>query len=136
MGTAPVQTPSEPQDKVSWGASTYAGYGVASVAFVLALLAFIDGDRSEQVIGVLVPGVIGGLSFAITQIGRYVQAKAKIDTATAVAVAQTQLEGVAGMPPDQLKALVDRLEEALAALGAQKPPSTAPMTAPALGGQQ
>lgn len=46
------------QPPVSVGLSTLLGSGAALTAFVLAIIAFIDGDRSEETIGALVTGVL------------------------------------------------------------------------------
>lgn len=91
---------SEPvDDKVSWGTTTYLGYGTAATAFVLAVVAFLGGDRDEQTLGVIVSGVIGGLAFGITSLGRYLQANSKIKVSA----------------PERDR-LLDALEAALAAL--------------------
>ena len=66
------------QGKVPVGVATVAGYGVTVTGFAAAVVAFIMGDRDEQTDGVIVAGAVAGLAFAITQIGRYVQAKAAI----------------------------------------------------------
>lgn len=64
--------------KVSVGASTVAGYSVSVAAVVAAVLAYVHGDRSEQTLGVITAGVVAVVSFAITQVGRYAQARALI----------------------------------------------------------
>jgi hypothetical protein len=61
--------------KVPVGTATIAGYSTSLALFVLAAYAFAEGDRSEQTLGTLSAGIAGGVIFAITQIGRYVQAR-------------------------------------------------------------
>jgi protein-S-isoprenylcysteine O-methyltransferase Ste14 len=48
--------------------------GTATAA-VLALVAFLSGDRSEQTLGTIVAGALAIVSLAITQLGRYWQAR-------------------------------------------------------------
>lgn len=61
--------------KVPVGTATIAGYSTSLALFVLAAYAFAEGDRSEQTLGTLSAGIAGGVIFAITQVGRYVQAR-------------------------------------------------------------
>lgn len=61
---------------VAVGLSTKTGYGVSLTAYALAIVAFLQGDRSDQTTGVIVAGTIGTLSLLITQAGRYLQAHA------------------------------------------------------------
>lgn len=67
--------------KVPIGPTTIAGYGVTVTSVLLAVLAYLQGDRSDQTLGVIVAGAVALVSFAITQIGRYVQAKALAERA-------------------------------------------------------
>lgn len=64
--------------KVPIGPSTVAGYSVTVTGVVLAILSYLQGDHSQQTLGVLTAGAVALVSFAITQIGRYVQASRAI----------------------------------------------------------
>lgn len=66
------------------GTATIAGYSTSLALFVLATYAFVAGDRSEQTLGTLAAGIAGGVIFAITQIGRYIQARELAKSATVV----------------------------------------------------
>lgn len=61
--------------KVPIGPTTIAGYTVTLTSFVLAIFAYLQGDHSQQTLGVLTAGAAAIVAFAITQIGRYAQAK-------------------------------------------------------------
>ena len=64
------------QGKVSVGLSTVTGYGVTTAAFVGAVLAYLGGDHSNQQLAIIACGVIGAISFMVTNIGRQRQATA------------------------------------------------------------
>lgn len=68
-----------PKPDVPVGLSTNVGLGTSGVAFALAILAFIQGDRSEQTLGVVAAGVVGIVSLGITMGGRMIQARAQIN---------------------------------------------------------
>jgi hypothetical protein len=57
------------------GPSTVTGYSVTLVAAILAVLAFVQGDHSEQTLGTIVAGAVAGVAFVVTQIGRYLQSR-------------------------------------------------------------
>jgi len=82
--------------KVPVGVSTVSGYGLTVIAFAAAVVAYLTGDHSQQTVGTIAAGGVAALAFAITQIGRYVQAKAAI-YAQPVPVAQAPTK--AGNPP-------------------------------------
>lgn len=67
-----------PTSNVSVGVSTVAGYSTSLGAVVLAVLAYLQGDHTQQTVGVIVAGAIAAMSFAITQAGRYLQAHAQV----------------------------------------------------------
>lgn len=58
------------------GLTTKAGYSVALTALVTAVIAYVTGDHSAENTAALAAAIIGGVSYAITQIGRYAQATA------------------------------------------------------------
>jgi hypothetical protein len=60
--------------KVPVGPTTVAGYSVTAVAFAAAVTAYLTGDHSQQTLGTILAGVLGGLAFLSTQAGRFVQA--------------------------------------------------------------
>lgn len=71
----------EPEPEVSKGLGTYLGLAGSLTAFVLAVLAFIDGDRSEETVGALVTGAI--ILYAVVK-GRMDQAQAQAKAAAEV----------------------------------------------------
>lgn len=64
-----------PPITVPVGKTTVAGWGTTATAAVLALVAFLSGDHSEQTLGTVVAGTLAVVSFAVTQLGRYWQAR-------------------------------------------------------------
>jgi hypothetical protein len=80
------------QGKVKVGPSTVAGGGVSLVAFVLALVAFVQGARDEATFSALAVGVV---SLVTTLAGRYAQAVAQ---AVAHAVAHAFAQGLVADP--------------------------------------
>jgi hypothetical protein len=60
---------------VSIGLATQAGLSTTVTAYVVAIIAFIQGDRTEETIGALVAGTVALLSVIL---GRYAQATAQI----------------------------------------------------------
>lgn len=68
--------------KVPTGAATVTGYGVSLVSFVLAVIAFLTGDHSEQTVGVIVAGAVGLGALAVTSAGRFIQARENIRLAS------------------------------------------------------
>lgn len=92
------------------GPSTVAGYSVTVTGVILAILAYLDGDHSQQTVGMLVAGAIAILSFLVTQAGRYAQAKvlaAKPEAVPAVANLATFI----GSGDDAEPELVDRIDQ-------------------------
>jgi hypothetical protein len=88
---------------VAFGPASFAGYGTAAVAFLLAIIAFTNGDRSEATLGTIASSVVGLLAFTVTQVGRFVQAHAairtlsttqKADAAASLAGMQAALESI------------------------------------------
>jgi hypothetical protein len=71
----------EPETEVPKGLGTYLGIAGSLTAFVLAVLAFIDGDRSEETVGALVTGAL--ILYAVVK-GRMDQARAQADAAAGV----------------------------------------------------
>jgi hypothetical protein len=65
---------------VAFGPASVAGYGTAAVAFLLAVVAFSGGDRSDATLGTIASTVVGVLAFTVTQAGRFLQAHAAIRT--------------------------------------------------------
>lgn len=63
------------QTTVPVGPTTIAGISGALTAFALAIVAFIDGDRSEETIGALITGAV---LLATVLWGRYRQATEQI----------------------------------------------------------
>jgi hypothetical protein len=61
--------------KLPIGLATQAGLGTTVTAYVLAIIAFVEGDRTEETIGALVTGTVALLSVIL---GRYAQATAQI----------------------------------------------------------
>lgn len=61
-------------ENVPVGFGTYLGLSGTLIAFAMAIIAFIEGDRSEETIG---PLVVGGLVLYGTIKGRMDQASAK-----------------------------------------------------------
>lgn len=87
------------------GPATKAGYSTAAIAFVLAIVAYLTGDHSQQTVGTLAAGGIGLVSFAGTQAGRYLQAHAA-----------TKVHGVAvgALAGGFVQAVADELPESAA----------------------
>lgn len=73
-----VRVTAEVKPKVGIGASTVAGGSVTLVAFVLAVIAFVDGARDEATISAM---VVGAVALVTTLAGRYAQAVAAINAA-------------------------------------------------------
>lgn len=73
--------------KVPVGVTSATGYGVTLAAVVAAALDYIGGDHSAPTKTTLVLGVVAGVSFVTTQIGRYAQAKAQINASVYAAPA-------------------------------------------------
>lgn len=67
--------------KVSVGVTSAAGYGVTVAAVVAAALDYIGGDHSQPTKTTLYLGIVAGVSFVTTQVGRYVQAHAQAQVA-------------------------------------------------------
>jgi uncharacterized membrane protein len=65
-----------PSPTVPVGKTTTVGYGTSLSLFVLAAAAYLTGDRSQQTVGTIVAGALGGLLFVATSAGRFVQAHA------------------------------------------------------------
>jgi hypothetical protein len=61
--------------KLPIGLATQAGLSTTVTAYVVAIIAFIQGDRTEETIGALVAGTVALLSVIF---GRYAQATAQI----------------------------------------------------------
>lgn len=72
-------------DKVAFGLASKLGTAGAVTGFIMALIAFIGGDRSEETIG---PLVVGGLLLYAVVDGRMKQRAAKTIAAGQVAAAQ------------------------------------------------
>lgn len=72
------------QDKVKVGVTSATGYGVSLAAVVAAALDYIGGDHSAPTRTTLVLGAVAGVSFVVTQAGRYAQAHAQIRVAPQV----------------------------------------------------
>lgn len=90
--------------KIPIGPATIAGYSVSLAGFIAAVLAYANGSRDEQTLGVITAGAIGAIAFVITQAGRYAQAKAEILVKRALHLEPIQLEAIRGetattMPP-------------------------------------
>jgi hypothetical protein len=68
---------------VSVGFGSAAGFTGSMVAFVLAIIAFINGDRTEETVTAL---VVGTILLVTTIAGRFWQAKAKDNAAAIVEV--------------------------------------------------
>jgi hypothetical protein len=66
---------------VSVGVTSAAGYGVTVAAVVAAALDYIGGDHSQPTKTTLALGIVAGVSFVTTQVGRYLQAHAQIKAA-------------------------------------------------------
>ena len=79
------------QGKVQVGVATVTGYSVSTVAFVGAVLAYLGGDHSDQTVAIIGCGLVGALAFAITNIGRYWQAKVAIQNPPAAAPGATPM---------------------------------------------
>lgn len=82
--TPTVVGPSTLPAKVSVGLATVAGLGTAAGAFILALVAFIDGQRDEETIGALVTGA--AILYAVVrgraeQAAAITQARARVEAA-------------------------------------------------------
>ena len=60
--------------KVGVGVTSVAGYAVTLAGVVAAVLAYTQGDRSEQTLGTITAGAVAAVAFVITQVGRYAQA--------------------------------------------------------------
>jgi hypothetical protein len=66
------------QDKVKVGVTSATGYGVTLAAVLAAALDYIGGDHSQPTRTTLILGIVAGVSFVTTQVGRYVQAHAQL----------------------------------------------------------
>lgn len=86
------------------GPATITGYSVSGVAFVLAIFAFVQGDRSEQTLGVIAGGVVGLASLLYTNHIRGKQAVAQIN-----AGAWAHVEPETDADPEDVS--VERLED-------------------------
>lgn len=85
--------------KVSVGLATQAGLSTTVVAYVLAIVAFIEGDRSEETVAAL---ALGTAALVTTLWGRFAQAKEAIrasrpqsvtvNTSAAVPIATPRLD--------------------------------------------
>lgn len=73
--------------KVPVGTTTIAGYSATLTSTILAVLAFTEGDHTQQVVGTIVAGALAIGSLLVTQLGRYWQAREM-----ARAVAQVKIE--------------------------------------------
>jgi hypothetical protein len=73
------------------GPGSIVGFGVGATAFAAAVAAFLFGDHSEQTVGTIVGGLLSGVLFAATILGRQWQAvhKTKLEAAVLVASAAT-----------------------------------------------
>lgn len=78
--------------KVPVGVTSIAGYTLTSGAAIAAILAFIEGDRSEQTLGVVAAVALAAISFLATTVGRYAQARILAQGA----VARARLGSVSG----------------------------------------
>ena len=70
-------------DDISIGLSTQAGIIAALIAFILAIIAFVSGNRSEETIGALVTGAVilyGVIRGRMEQAAAITVAKAEIAT--------------------------------------------------------
>lgn len=76
-----------PTTKVPIGVASATGYSVSTAALVLAIIAFLTGDRSEQTLGTIAAGTFALLTLLATQLGRFWQAKEKIRAAATVEAA-------------------------------------------------
>lgn len=83
----PIEAPSIPV-----GISTISGLIAAATAFILALIAFVNGDRSEETIGALVTGAV--ILYAVVS-SRGKQAAAATAAAGSVLVAETDKPRIA-----------------------------------------
>lgn len=72
------------KSKVSVGVTSAAGYGVTLAAVVAAALDYIGGDHSQPTKTTLALGIVAGVSFVTTQVGRYLQAHALVRVAPGV----------------------------------------------------
>ena len=90
---APSPSPSgaQPGPSVPIGPTTVTGYSVSAAGFILALIAFLSGDRSDPTIETIVIGGVAAASFLVTQIGRYVQAREMATAAPAPTPATVHL---------------------------------------------
>lgn len=78
------------------GLSTQVGLAAALTAFVLALIAFIDGDRSEETIGALITGAV--LIYGVVR-SRGQQAAAQITAEVQELPGDPELEDLADGEP-------------------------------------
>lgn len=62
--------------KVGVGVTSQVGYGVTLAALLAAIVAYIQGDHSIENATTLGLGIVAGISYVITQLGRYAQAHA------------------------------------------------------------
>lgn len=91
----PEQNTTPETPKVPIGPTSIAGYSVTALGVAAAIVAFVQGDRSEQTLGVLVSAGIAALAFGITQAGRYVQAHALVVASTPTTVVPALVAGEA-----------------------------------------
>lgn len=66
------------QDKVKLGPTSQIGYGVTLTALAAAVVAYANGDRSVENATVIGLGLVAGVSYVVTAVGRYAQAHAQV----------------------------------------------------------
>lgn len=74
------------------GVSSVAGYSVTIGTFAAAVVAYLNGDHSQNTIVVLALGAFSAVSFAITQVGRYAQAHAQAKKPAPLPIPESQVE--------------------------------------------
>jgi hypothetical protein len=88
------------------GPSTIAGYSATTIAFSLAVVAYITGDRSEQTLGTLAAAAAGVIALVVTNIGRFLQAKEIVKAEGALLVDDVDAfdpDDPSSVPPDEVE---------------------------------